>query len=43
LRFGIAPSNELARLRALLDEITEQRIDPAAGLRWINRNDPAAA
>ena len=43
LRFGIAPSNELARLRAMLAEITEQRIDPAAGLRWINSNDPAAA
>jgi hypothetical protein len=43
LRFGIAPSNELARLRAMLAEISEQRLDPAAGLRWINRNDPAAA
>ncbi len=43
LRFGIAPSNELARLRAMLDEVSERRIDPAEGLRWIKTNDPLAA
>ena len=43
LRFGIAPSNELARLRAMLDEMKERRIDPADALRWIDLNDPLAA
>jgi hypothetical protein len=43
LRFGIAASNELARMRAMLDEISERRIDPSQALRWINRNDPLAA
>ena len=43
LRFGIAASNELARIRAMLDEVREQRIDPAEGLRWITANDPLAA
>ncbi len=43
LRFGISPSNELARLRAMLDEIRERRIDPADCLRWINTNNPMAA
>jgi hypothetical protein len=43
LRFGIAPSNELARMRAMLDEINERRIDPADALRWITANDPLAA
>jgi hypothetical protein len=40
LRFGISPSNELARLRALLDEVRELRIDPGEGLRWISANAP---
>jgi hypothetical protein len=43
LRLGIAASNELARIRAMLGEITEHRIDPAQALQWINRNDPLAA
>jgi hypothetical protein len=43
LRFGIAPSNELARVRAMLDEMRERRIDPADALRWIDANDPLAA
>lgn len=43
LRFGITPSNELARLRAMLDEIRERRIDPLAALDWIAANDPLAA
>ena len=43
LRIGISPSNELARMRAMLDEISEKRIDPADCLRWINSNNPMAA
>jgi plastocyanin len=43
LRLGISPSNELARLRAMLEEMREHRIDPGDGVRWIHRNDPLAA
>ncbi len=43
LRFGIAASNELARIRAMLDEISEHRIDPADVVQWIHANDPIAA
>src|ERR1043165_10012453 len=43
LRFGIASSNELARLRALLDEAREHRIDPPAALSWTASNNPLAA
>jgi hypothetical protein len=43
LRIGITPSNELARLRALLDEARERRIDPADLILWIAANDPRAA
>ena len=43
LRFGIAPSNELARMRAMLNEMKERRIEPADALRWINLNNPIAA
>ena len=43
LRLGITPSNELARLRAILDEMKQRRIDPADGVRWIHANDPLAA
>ncbi|MGZ5380208.1 MAG: hypothetical protein ACXWD8_20250, partial [Mycobacterium sp.] len=43
LRFGIAASNELARLRAMLDEMRERRIDPTDALGWMDRNDPVAA
>ena len=43
LRLGIAASNELARLRAMLAEIAEHRIDPSQALAWINHNDPLAA
>ena len=43
LRYGIAASNELARLRAMLDEIEQQRIDPAHALHWITTNNPLAA
>jgi hypothetical protein len=40
LRYGISPSNELSRLRALLDEIDERRIPPADALNWIRANAP---
>ncbi|MEP7114550.1 MAG: hypothetical protein ABI862_14890 [Ilumatobacteraceae bacterium] len=43
LRFGITASNELARIRAMLAEMKERRIDPADALRWIDYNDPLAA
>jgi hypothetical protein len=43
LRLGIAASNELARLRAMLNEISEHRIDPSQAIQWINHNDPLAA
>ncbi|MEP7204026.1 MAG: hypothetical protein ABI894_15555 [Ilumatobacteraceae bacterium] len=43
LRFGIAASNELARIRAMLDEISEQRIDPTEAVHWIHTNNPLAA
>jgi hypothetical protein len=43
LRYGIAASNELARLRAMLDEVEQRRIDPAQALHWISTNDPLAA
>jgi hypothetical protein len=43
LRYGIAPSNELARLRAMLVEMRERRIDPADALGWMDVNDPLAA
>jgi hypothetical protein len=43
LRFGISASNELARIRAMLDEINEHRVDPAEVVRWIHANDPIAA
>ncbi|HEY0520190.1 MAG TPA: hypothetical protein VGC84_11920, partial [Ilumatobacteraceae bacterium] len=32
LRFGISASNELARIRAMIDEITQRRIDPGQAL-----------
>jgi hypothetical protein len=40
LRFGISPSNELSRLRSLLDDIDGQRVDPGNALRWIRANSP---
>ena len=43
LRFGITASNELSRIRAMLDEIREHRIHPANALKWIEANDPLAA
>jgi hypothetical protein len=40
LRYGISPSNELARLRSLLDDVDEKRIPPASALSWIRANSP---
>jgi hypothetical protein len=40
LRFGISASNELARLRSLLDDIAEKRVAPTNALSWIRANSP---
>jgi hypothetical protein len=40
LRYGISASNELARLRSLLEDIDEQRIAPTSALSWIRANSP---
>ncbi len=42
LRFGINPSNELAALRALIDEADERRIAPDGLVHWIRHNRPDA-
>jgi hypothetical protein len=40
LRYGISASNELSRLRSLLDDVGERRVDPADALSWIRANSP---
>ena len=40
LRYGINASNELARLRSLLDDIDQQRIEPTNAINWIRTNSP---
>jgi hypothetical protein len=40
LRVPIEPSNELARLRALIDETVEQRLDASAALAWLVDDHP---
>ena len=40
LRYGISASNELARLRSLLNDVDERRIPPARALSWIRANSP---
>jgi hypothetical protein len=40
LQRAVSPSNELSRLRALLDEIAEERLDPDDAFRWICGNRP---
>ena len=40
LRYGISASNELSRLRSLLDDIREKRIAPSDALTWIRQNSP---
>lgn len=40
LRYGINPSNELATLRSLLEDIDEHRVPPTDALHWIRSNSP---
>jgi hypothetical protein len=40
LRYGISASNELSRLRSLLDDIDRHRVPPANALSWIRANAP---
>lgn len=42
LQHPIEPSNELARLRALIDETHERRLKPTAAFAWLQRNADAA-
>lgn len=37
LSIGISPSNELSRLRAVIEEGVEGRLDPAAMLEWLHQ------
>lgn len=43
LTLGINPSNELSRLRAILGELTEERLDPGRTLAWLARYSPESA
>ncbi len=40
LRFGISVSNELAQLRAMIDEVIEHRVPAALALAWMADNGP---
>jgi hypothetical protein len=40
LRYGVSPSNELSRLRSLLDDMAEARVPPTEAIRWIRANSP---
>ena len=40
LRYGISSSNELSRLRSLLEDVTEKRVPPADVVNWIRANSP---
>jgi hypothetical protein len=40
LRYGISASNELSRLRSLLVDVDEQRLNPTSALQWIRANAP---
>jgi len=40
LQFPIHPSNDLARLRSVIDEAVEHRLEPAAALQWLWANAP---
>jgi len=42
LRYGISPSNELSRLRSVLDDMAEARFPPANAIKWIRANSPHA-
>ena len=41
LRHPVEPSNELARLRAVIDETVERRLRPAEALTWLMFNGRA--
>ena len=43
LRQPIDPSNELARLRAIIDEAAERRLKPRAALAWLRADDQSPA
>jgi len=40
LRYGINPSNELATLRSMLDDVHERRIEAVDALAWMYANSP---
>lgn len=40
LRYGISASNELSRLRSLLDDMHGNRVEPGKALSWIRANSP---
>jgi len=40
LTLGINPSNELARLRALIEETAEHRLEPRAAVAWLQQYAP---
>ena len=40
LKRAIDASNELARLRAVIDEAMEMRLPPAAALNWLHADAP---
>ena len=40
LRYGISSSNELSRLRSLLDDVIERRVPPADVVSWVRANSP---
>lgn len=43
LQRGVSASNELARVRALLDEVHERRVPPGDAMRWLHANAPTQA
>ena len=42
LQHPVEPSNELARLRAIIDETRERRLRPSAAVAWLHGNADAA-
>lgn len=40
LEFGISPSNELSRLRAVIVETSERRLEPAEAVDWLVASMP---
>jgi hypothetical protein len=40
LLLRVEASNELARLRALIEEVTELRLEPAAAFAWLRADQP---